>query len=139
MRGAGDLPASRLQRLPPLERREDRVQDSHEVAVDFVIMKASRPVASIAQDLFSCAIATALVVGRMCRAVDLDNKFLVAADEVGEIRANRLLPNELEPAEKAVSKAPPKLAFGLGLVSPQRASSARFMQAESAQSLCPSP
>ena len=102
-------------------------------------MKASHPVASIAQDLFSCAIAMALVVGRMSRAVDLDDKFFLAADEVGEIRANRLLPNELEPGEKAVSKSPPKLAFGLGLVSPQRASSARFMQAESAQSLCPSP
>lgn len=139
MRGAGDLPASRLQRLPPLERREDRVQDSHDVAVDFVIMKASHPVASIAQDLFSFPIPMGFILSRMCRAVDLDNKFLVAADEVGKIRANRLLPNELEPGEKAVSKAPPKLAFGLGLVSPQRASSARCMQAESAQSLCPSP
>jgi hypothetical protein len=65
----------------------------------------------------------------MRRAVDLDNKFLLAANEVGEIRTNRLLPNELEPAEKVVSKAPPKLAFGLGLVSPQPASSARFNQA----------
>ena len=92
-------------------------------------MKASHPVASIAQELFSCAIPTALVVGRMSRSVDLDDKFLLAPNEVGEIRTNRLLPNELKTAEKAVSKAPPKLAFGLGLVLAEFARPARFNEA----------
>jgi hypothetical protein len=75
----------------------------------------------------------------MSRAVDLDDQLFLAANEVGEIGTDRLLPDELEASERAVSKSPPKLAFGLGLVPAQRARSARFMQVESAQSPCPSP
>jgi hypothetical protein len=69
------------------------------------------------------------ILGRMSRAVDLDDKFFFAANEVCEIWTNRLLPDELEPAESAVSKSLPKLAFSLGLVSTQPASSTRFVQA----------
>jgi hypothetical protein len=61
--GAGDLPASRLQCLPPLQRREDRFQDPLDVTVDIVIVKASHPIASIAQKLFSFPISTTLTVG----------------------------------------------------------------------------
>jgi hypothetical protein len=89
-------------------------------------VKANNLVATIAQEMFSRPIATALIVGGMGRAVDLDDELFFAASEVGEIGANGLLPNELESAESAVSKSPPKLAFGLGLVSPQAASPARL-------------
>jgi hypothetical protein len=92
-------------------------------------MKANDPVASIAQEPFSRTIATTFVVGRMCRAVDLNHEFFLSANEVGEIGPDGLLPNELEPAEKTVSKPPPKLTLGLGLVLAQFASSARFVQA----------
>jgi hypothetical protein len=92
-------------------------------------MKASHPVAAIAQELFSGAIATALIVGRMCRAVDFHDKLFLSANEVSEIGPDGLLPNELEPAEKAVSKSPPKLAFSLRLVLAQLAGPARFVQA----------
>jgi hypothetical protein len=62
----------------------------------------------------------------MCRAVELHDKFLLAANEVGKIRPNGLLANKLEPAEKAVSKSSPKLAFRLSLVVAQPARSTRF-------------
>jgi hypothetical protein len=64
----------------------------------------------------------------MCRAVDFHDKFFLSANKVGEIRSDGLLPNELEPAEKAVLKSPPKLAFSLCLVLAQLAGSARFVQ-----------
>jgi hypothetical protein len=48
------------------------------------------------------------------------------------------LPNELETAEKAVPKSPPKFAFGLGLALAQLARPARFVQAESTHRACPS-
>ncbi len=51
------------------------------------------------QELFSRPIATTLIVGRMPGAGDFDDKFFFATNEVGEIGANRLLPNELEPTE----------------------------------------
>jgi hypothetical protein len=91
-------------------------------------MNASHLVATIAQELFSRTVATALIVGRMRRTVDFHDKFFLSADKVGEIGPDGLLPNELEPAEKAVSKSPPKLAFSLGLVLAQLAGSARFVQ-----------
>ncbi len=65
----------------------------------------------------------------MSRSVDLNDKFFLTANEVGEIGADRLLPNELEPTEKAVSKSAPKLAFSLGLVLAQPTRPARFVQA----------
>jgi len=65
----------------------------------------------------------------MGRAVDLDDKLFLAANQVGEIGADRLLPDELETAESAVPKSPPELAFGLGLVPAQHARPARFMLA----------
>jgi hypothetical protein len=103
--------------------------------VDFVIPKASHSVASITQEPFSLPIATALIVRRMGRAVPpdrspgVDDKFFLATNEVGEVGANRLLANELESAEKAVSKSPPKLAFSPSLILAQPARSARFIQA----------
>jgi hypothetical protein len=112
---------SQLQRRPPLQRRQDRVQDAVNVAVDFVVVEPSHATAPIAQKLFPLRIATALIVGRMSRAVDLDDKFFLAASEVGKIGTDRLLANEFEPPEKAVSKSPPKLAFGPSLVLAQPA------------------
>jgi hypothetical protein len=123
------LAANGLQRLPPVQRRQDSVQDTFDVAVDFVVVKAGHTVAAIEQDLFSRTIATALLVGRMSRAIDLDDKLLLSANEVGEIGPDGLLPNEFEPGESAVPKSPPELAFSLGLVLAQLASSARFVQA----------
>ena len=132
------MAARASQRLPALQRRQDRVQDSVDVAVDFIIVEPSHLVASIAQGLFSLLIETALVVGRMSRAVDLDDKLLLAANEVGEIGTNRLLPDELEPAESTVSKAPPKLALSVGLVPAQPARGA-LRAAVVRASPCPSP
>ena len=65
----------------------------------------------------------------MRRAVDLHDEFFLSANKVGEIGPDGLLPNELEPAEKAVSKLPPMLAFSLGLVLAQLTRPARFVQA----------
>jgi hypothetical protein len=112
-----------------LQRRQERIQDSFNIAVDFIIMKTSDTVATIAQDLFSRGVATALIVGRVCRAVEFHDKLFLSANKVGEIGSDGLLPNELEPAEKAVSKSPPKLALSLRLVPAQFAGSARFVQA----------
>jgi hypothetical protein len=123
------LAASRLQRLPALQRRLDRVQDAIDIAVNCVIVEASDPVTSVAQELLSRIIAMALIVGRMSRAVDLDDKLFVATNEIGEIGSDGLLPNELEPPEKTVSKSPPKFALGLGLVLAQSTRTARFGQA----------
>jgi hypothetical protein len=109
------LAAGGLQRLPPLQRRQDRVQDPLNVAVDVAVLEANHPIAQIAQEVFSLRIATALIVGRMSRAVDLDDKFFLTANEVGKIGTDRLLPNELEPAEKAVSKSPPEQTFSPGV------------------------
>jgi hypothetical protein len=112
--------------MPPLQRRQDRIQDPLDVAVDLIIVEASHPVALIMQELVSLLIAAALIVRRMCRAVDLDREFFLPANEVSEKGTDRLLPNELEPAEKTVSKSPPKLAFSLSLVLAEPARSARF-------------
>jgi hypothetical protein len=122
------LAANGLQRLPPLEHRQNRIQDPLDVAIDFVVVKAGHSVAMIAQELLSRLIAVSFVLGRMSRAVDLHHKLFFAANEVGEIWTDRLLPNELEPAEKAVSKSPPKLALCLSLVLAQFATSPRFVQ-----------
>jgi hypothetical protein len=65
----------------------------------------------------------------MCRAVDLDDKLFFAANEVAKIWTDRLLADELESAESAISKSPPKLAFTLGLAVAQAPRAARFMQA----------
>jgi hypothetical protein len=123
------LAASWLERPPALQNPKDRVEDPLDVPVDFVVAEASHPVALIVQELFTCAIAMTFILGRMSRTVDLDDKFFFAANEVCEIWTNGLLPDELEPAESAVSKSPPKLAFSLGLVSAQPVSSTRFVQA----------
>jgi hypothetical protein len=80
------------------------------------------------QELLSRAIATAFLIGRMSGAVDLDDKFFLAANEVDETGTNRLLPNELESAEQAASKSSPKLAFSVSLALAQTARSARFVQ-----------
>ena len=104
-------------------------KNSFNIAVDFIIMKTSDTVATIAQDLFSGSVETALIVGRVRRAVDFHDKLFLSANKVGEIGSDELLPNELEPAEKAVSKSPPKLALSLRLVPAQFAGSARFVQA----------
>jgi hypothetical protein len=129
VRGRGDWPQAGYNVRRPLQNPKDRVQDPLDVPVDFVVAEASQPVALIAQELFTRAIAMTFILGRMSGAVDLDDKFFFAANEVGEIGTNRLLPDELEPAESAVSKSLPKLAFSLGLVSAQPASSACFVQA----------
>jgi hypothetical protein len=123
------LAASWLQRPPALQRPQDRVDDPVDVSIDFVVAEASHPVALIVQELFTRAIAMTFILGRMSPTVDLDDKFFFAANEICEIWTNRLLPDELEPAESAVSKSPPIPAFSLGLVSAQPASSARFVQA----------
>jgi len=68
----------------------------------------------------------------MGRAVALDHELLFAANEINEIRSDRLLSNEFEPAEKAESKPPPESAFGLALVFAQFTRSSRFVQAHSA-------
>jgi hypothetical protein len=116
-----------------------RVENPLDVPADFVVAEASHPVALIVQELFTRAIALTFILGRMSGAVDLDDKFFFAADEVGEIWTNRLLPDELEPAESAVSKSLPKPAFSLGLVSSQPPSSARFVQVQSAHRPAPHP
>jgi hypothetical protein len=54
------------------------------------------PIALAVQKLFALRVAPALIVGRMSRAVDLDDELLLAANEVGEIGTDRLLPNEFE-------------------------------------------
>jgi hypothetical protein len=120
------LAVDELQRPPRLRRRQDRIQDSLGVAADFVIAGPRHPVAAILQEPLASAIATKLIVGRMRRAVDLDDKSFLAANEVGEIWANRLLPNELEPAELAASKSSPKLALSRSLVPAKPARPARF-------------
>jgi len=38
-----------------------------------------------------------LFLGRMCFAIDFDDELALAADEIGEIDSDRLLPNEFEP------------------------------------------
>jgi hypothetical protein len=126
--GAGDWPHARLQRLPPLQRRQNCIQDALDVAVDIVIAEPRHFVAVIAQGLFSLLISTAFIIGRVSCSVELDDKFFLTANEVAEVKADRLLPNEFEPAERAVSKPPPKLAFSLGLVLAQPTRPARFVQ-----------
>ena len=105
-----------LQGRPPLQCREDRFHDPVDVAVDLVVVESNDPVALTVQKLFALRVAPALVVGRMSRAIDFDDKFLLAANEVGELGTDRLLPNELKSAEKAASKSPPEQTFSLGLV-----------------------
>jgi hypothetical protein len=76
--------------------------------VDLIVVETGDPIALAVQKLFALRVAPALIVGRMSRAVDLDDELLLAANEVGEIGTDRLLPNEFESAEKAVSKSPPE-------------------------------
>ncbi len=56
VRGAGDWRHARLQRLPRLQRRQDRIQDTFDLAVDIVIAEPRHLVATIAQELFSLLI-----------------------------------------------------------------------------------
>jgi hypothetical protein len=101
------LAALVLQRRPPLQRRQNRFQDAVDVPVDFGVDDPSDPVAPFAQELFPLRVAAALAVGRMSRAVDLDDELLLATGEVDEVGSNRFLPNEFESTEKASSQPPP--------------------------------
>ncbi len=71
----------------------------------------------------------------MSLAVDLDDKFFLAANEVGEIGTDRLLPNELEPAENTISKSPSEQPFSLSLVLSQVSRPAHFLEAQSAHEI----
>jgi hypothetical protein len=127
VRGLGDWPQAALQARLPLQRSEDSFQDAVEVAIDLVVVESSDPIALIPQKRFALRVATALVVGGVSRAIDLDDKFLLAADEVTEIGTDRLLPNEFESAENTASKSPPEQTFSLGLVLAQVSRTARFL------------
>jgi hypothetical protein len=59
-------------------------------------------------------------------AVDFDDKPLLSADEVDDVRSDRLLADEFEIAERAGAKVTPELAFGRCCASAQQAGQTGF-------------
>ena len=53
-------------------------------------------------------------IDRICRSIDLDNEPPLAASEIGNLVANRLLADEFEIAKLAIAEFGPKLRFGIG-------------------------
>ena len=51
------------------------------------------------------AVMCQFFLGRMCFAIDFDDELALAADEIGEIESDRLLPNEFEPVEVSIAQA----------------------------------
>jgi hypothetical protein len=62
----------------------------------------------------------------MRRAVDLDDELTFAANKVGNVSADRLLPHKFPSAELAVSEVSPDNTLGCRRVAALRASAAGF-------------
>jgi hypothetical protein len=70
-------------------------------------------------------VSVALVI-RVLATVDFDHKPLLSTDKIYDIRADRLLTNEFETAERPGAKIFPKLSFSAGRVFPQLARQTRL-------------
>ena len=51
------------------------------------------------------AVMCQLFLRRMCFAINFEDELVLAADEIGEIDSDRLLPNEFEPVEVSIAQA----------------------------------
>jgi hypothetical protein len=93
--------------LPQL--REQHLQDALGILEHVVVPDSDHPIPKGYQVLITLVIGCTPVV---LSSIDLDDQAPFAAGEVGVIAANRLLPDELEAPELAISNSRPKEKFG---------------------------
>ena len=68
------------------------------------------------------AVAVVFLLFRMLASIELDNEFCFEANEIGNVRADRILPLKLVSCGSAAPDMPPKLSFGVCLLAAQSSS-----------------
>ena len=105
------------------QRFQDDRQHGVAIAQHVVVPEAHRPVGLARQERVACGI---LGTVRVLSAINLDDKALVAADEINNEGTNRLLADEFEPAQPPIADRELQLALSVGLPAAQMALDAHF-------------
>jgi hypothetical protein len=91
--------------------REDRLPNSFDIFQHFIVPETEDTVSVLYEPAIALAVA---VIFGMLSAIDFDHEPFLSTDKIGDIRPDRLLPNEFEPAQRSGTKIPPKLLFRAG-------------------------
>ena len=105
------------------QRLQNDRQHAVAIAQHVVVPEAHHPVALARQERVACGI---LGTVRVLPAVNLDHKALVAADEINNEGADRLLADEFEAAQPPIAHCEPQLAFSIGWPAAQLTLDAHF-------------
>src|SRR5215208_4544043 len=100
---------------PVLELRQDRFEDSWQIAVHVDIQDPQHVKAAPLQHARAVCICGELTFSRVGCAVDLDDELRVEADEIDDILIDRPLPAEFPSGESAIAQRLPELRLGAGL------------------------
>jgi hypothetical protein len=117
MRG-GCLLSSRL--LAPFDERQQTIQHAVEVVVDAAVEGTEHAISLVSQILSSHIIASDLRFCAVRSTIDLDGDLSLPTHEINEVRTDRMLSDELQSAEPAVTQSRPQLRLGRGFARSQR-------------------
>jgi hypothetical protein len=134
--GAEDRRSEAGEGQPLSQSVQDRQQHAFTVRQNIVVPKSHDAIA------FGCEIRIAPNVGRILRvlsAIDFNDQIFLAAHEVDDERANRLLPHKLVSAQPPVAQSEPELSFGVSLLTAKTSLNADFPAVRTSHLACPSP
>ena len=89
--------------LSRTQRPQDRLLDCLDILEQLCIGEADDAVAVRLKISGPLAVMCQFLLGRMC--FDFDDELALAADEIGKIDSDQLLPNEFEPVEVSIAQA----------------------------------
>ena len=79
------------------QRNPDRLYDAVDILHDVVVPESQNAKAMFGEPSIAGGVASALGV---LAAIDLDDKALLSTDKIDDVRSNRFLANEFEPAQR---------------------------------------
>jgi hypothetical protein len=101
-----------------LQLRKDRGENAFLVAQDIRIPESQYVIAVCAERGIAPVIPRII---RVLSTVNFDDQFFLTTNEIDDIRADRLLPNEFETSQTSVAQSKPQLRFGICGVAPKAA------------------
>jgi len=103
----------------PFNQGDNRLADAIEIGMYFFVRNAQDAIAICFQGLLSSSVVRQLLLGRVCGAVDFDDKPMLSAQKVRKKCPNRLLPHEFVSAKPPSPQLRPKALLRRCLVLPQ--------------------
>jgi hypothetical protein len=115
-----------------LENIKNRLKHAIQIAEYVGVRESEDPIAPRAQESGASCIARELFVCRMRRPINFDDRAMFPANEIGEIRSDKLLTHEFMAVKLSISQPSPQLSLGRSRVLPERTRAASFKEAKSA-------